>query len=81
MEVHLTPEMEKIIRHKLESGSYNSPQDVITEALHLMEQRDDLRQKIAQGLDSLSQGRGIDSDEAFGELQARHDRYKHRKQT
>jgi antitoxin ParD1/3/4 len=44
MDVHLTPELEKIIRNKLESGEYNSASDVVREALHLMKQRDEIRQ-------------------------------------
>ena len=80
MDVHLTPELEKIIQSKLESGRYHSASEVIGEALRVMEQRDEVRRKIDRGLESLRQGKGIDGPEAFAELDARHDRYKRKKQ-
>ena len=79
MDVHLTPELEKIILSKLQSGRYNSPSEVVSEALRLMEQRDEVRQKIAEGLDSLRHGKGIDGQQAFRHLRARHERYNRKK--
>ena len=79
MDVHLTPELEKIVQRKLRSGRYHSASEVISEALRVMEQRDDVRRKIDRGLESLRQGKGIDGQEAFVQLDARHNRYKRKK--
>ena len=79
MDVHLTPELEKIVQSKLQSGRYHSASEVLSEALRVMEQRDEARQKIARGLESLRQGKGVDGREAFMRLDARHERYKRKK--
>ena len=79
MDVHLTPELEKIVQSKLQSGRYHSASEVVSEALRIMEQRDEARQKIARGLESLHQGKGVDGQEAFMRLDARHERYKRKK--
>lgn len=76
MDIHLNPDVEKIVRGKLATGGYDSAADVVTEALRLLEQRDELRGKIADGLQSLRSGRGIDVDDAFRELKGRHEDYK-----
>lgn len=82
MNVNLTPELEELVHSKVRSGRYNSASEVVREALRLMEekdrlrllQRDEIRRQIALGLESLSQGKGIDGEEAFKQLQARHQR-------
>jgi antitoxin ParD1/3/4 len=60
MNVSLTPHLEKMIREKIASGSYNSASEVVREALRLLEQEDQLRaiklqtlrRDIQDGLDS-----------------------------
>ncbi|MBZ5703288.1 MAG: type II toxin-antitoxin system ParD family antitoxin [Acidobacteriia bacterium] len=60
MNISLTPHLEKMIRAKIASGSYNSASEVVREALRLLEQEDQfralkiqkLRQDIREGLDS-----------------------------
>ena len=79
MDIHLTPELEKIVQSKLQSGRYHSASEVVSEALRVMEQRDEARRKIDLGLESLRQGKGIDGQEAFVRLDARHNRYKRKK--
>jgi hypothetical protein len=39
MNVDLTPELEALVQGKIESGRYNSPSEVVREALRLLEQR------------------------------------------
>jgi antitoxin ParD1/3/4 len=76
MEIKLTPENEKLIERKLGTGQYRSANDVVREALHLLEAYDEayqkkltaLRNEIERGIDS---GPGIPADEAFQELWAR----------
>ncbi|MGH9741858.1 MAG: type II toxin-antitoxin system ParD family antitoxin [Candidatus Acidiferrum sp.] len=60
MNISLTPHLEKMIREKISSGSYNSASEVVREALRLLEQEDQLRvlklqtlrQDIREGLQS-----------------------------
>ena len=60
MNVSLTPELEALVRHKVESGRYLSASEVMREALRLLEERDklqelrreELRKEIRKGLDS-----------------------------
>ena len=77
MNVHLTQELERLVQNKVESGRYNSPGEVVRVALRLLADRDelmdrqkqDLRKKIAQGLDSLQRGEGVDGVEFFDRLE------------
>jgi antitoxin ParD1/3/4 len=78
MNVHLTPELEKMIQNKVKTGRYNSASEVMREALRLMDERDqikamqkeELRKKIAAGLKSLDEGRGVDGEAVFARLEA-----------
>jgi Arc/MetJ-type ribon-helix-helix transcriptional regulator len=40
MNIHLTPEQEKIVTDKLKSGHFKSPEEVIGEALAVLSNRD-----------------------------------------
>ena len=79
MDVHLPPELEQIVRSQLQSGRYESASEVVSDALRLMQQRNRVRDEVAQGLESLRQGRGIDGQEAFAQLDARHEGYRRTK--
>lgn len=63
MNVSLTPELEAMIREKVESGLYNNSSEVVREALRLMERRDKeerLRAALAIGLDEIERGEGVE---------------------
>lgn len=78
MNVSLTPELEKLVHVKVESGRYTSASEVIREALRLMEQRDqvnelhkdEIRRKIAAGAASLRAGKGEDGEAVFARIDA-----------
>jgi len=55
MNVNLTPQLEEMVRQKVESGLYSSASEVVREALRLMDEQDRLR---AAKLDQLRQGIG-----------------------
>ncbi|MBZ0159057.1 MAG: type II toxin-antitoxin system ParD family antitoxin, partial [bacterium] len=40
MNISLTPQLEKLVKNKVESGLYGSASEVIREALRLLEERD-----------------------------------------
>jgi antitoxin ParD1/3/4 len=60
MNVNLTPQLEALVRQKVESGLYGSASEVVREALRLLEEQDrlraarleQLRQEVRAGLDS-----------------------------
>lgn len=79
MNVSLTPELEKLVQKKVSEGLYNSASEVVREALRLLAEQDRLqeiriegvRKKVAAGLKSLDEGKGISGDEIFSKLEAR----------
>jgi toxin ParE1/3/4 len=60
MNVNLTPQLEELVRSKVNSGMYSSASEVVREALRLMDEQDrlrqakldDLRRELRKGLDS-----------------------------
>src|SRR6202011_6089734 len=60
MNISLTPQLEEMIRQKVDSGLYNSASEVVRDALRLMDEKDrvratkldQLRQEIQKGLSS-----------------------------
>jgi antitoxin ParD1/3/4 len=87
MNVSLTPELERFVQAKVESGRYNSASEVVREALRLLEDHEQTRstqlaefnQELGQRLASLDRGENVDPAEARSRLQRRSDkRRKHR---
>jgi len=76
MNVSLTPELEKLVASKVQSGRYQSASEVIREGLRLLEdqdrlraaQLDEVRRKIQTGLDELDRGEGVPGDQVLAEL-------------
>lgn len=65
MHVILTPQLEAMVRQKVESGRYDDASAVVRDALRLLAERDDdrdslhrLRAAIAIGQDQLDRGEG-----------------------
>jgi antitoxin ParD1/3/4 len=64
MKVSLSPELEQLVTERVETGLYDSPAEVIREALRLLKDRDELRQyrleelrrEIAVGLAEADRG-------------------------
>jgi antitoxin ParD1/3/4 len=76
MNVSLTPELEKLVARKVESGLYQSASEVIREGLRLLDgqdrlrevQLDEVRKQVQIGLDQLDRGEGIPGDEAYARM-------------
>jgi antitoxin ParD1/3/4 len=63
MNVVLTPQLEAMIRERVESGRYASAADVVEEALRLLDERDrleHLRSLLAVGLDQARRGETVE---------------------
>jgi len=79
MNVSLTPEMEKLVNTKVNSGRYNSAGEVVREALRLLEEHDQARgsqltefnQELGRRLASLDRGEKVDPEESRTKLQRR----------
>jgi antitoxin ParD1/3/4 len=50
MNVNLTPQLEELIRRKVQSGLYNSASEVVREALRLLDEQDRIRTVRLEGL-------------------------------
>lgn len=70
MNVSLTPELERLVNEKVESGLYQTASEVVREALRLMKERDhareQLRADVQVGFDALARGEGRTYDKASG---------------
>ena len=87
MNIILKPEQAKFIHEKLNSGKYSTSDEIIAEALRLLEERDreaqkwieETRQKVDVAIEELRRGEGIDGAIVVAQLkeklrQARQDR-------
>jgi len=63
MNISLPPQLENLVKNKVESGLYSSASEVLREALQLLEERDQLDQLRIEALRSDIQ-KGLDSGEA-----------------
>lgn len=79
MNLWLTPEVESVVRRKVESGLYDSHSQVIQEALILLEERDQTRarrterllKEIANGIDQANNRQLVDALEVFRTLRGK----------
>lgn len=86
MNVSLTPELEKFVSTKVESGRYNSASEVVREALRLLEEHDQARshqiaefnEELGRRIASLDRGEKVSAAEARAKL--RHKSESRRKQ-
>lgn len=77
--VSLTPELEALVNERVQSGRYRSASEVVREALRLLADHDELRQahlqdvrtKVAAGIEQLDAGEGLDGNEFFDALLTR----------
>ena len=75
MNVSLTPELEKFVDTKVDSGLYNNASEVVREALRLLKEHDEIRQKwreqIERGWLEAQSGRVVDGPRALAEARKR----------
>jgi antitoxin ParD1/3/4 len=78
LNVSLTPELERFIREKVDSGRYHSSSEVVRELLRLLEEREQLRALRFEELRRETQwgvegGPAVDGEEVFARLRARYE--------
>ena len=70
MNVSLTPELERLVNEKVESGLYQTASEVVREALRLLKDRDQAREQlradVQAGFDQLARGEGANLRQGFG---------------
>jgi antitoxin ParD1/3/4 len=70
MNVSLTPELERLVNEKVESGLYQTASEVVREALRLLKERDltreQLRADVQAGVDQLARGESRTLDKTAG---------------
>lgn len=79
MHISLSPELERRIQEKLDSGPYSSASALIAEALELLEERErdyqfdvgQIRVAIERSINEIDHGLGIDGPAFFRELMKR----------
>lgn len=75
MNVSLTPELEKFVEAKVESGLYNNASEVVREGLRLLKEHDEIRLKwreqIERGWLQAQTGRVVDGEGVFRRADAR----------
>ena len=63
MNVSLTPELERLVNEKVESGLYQTASEVVREALRLLKERDvareQLRADVQSGFSQLMRDQGV----------------------
>jgi antitoxin ParD1/3/4 len=79
MTIQLKPEIEKLIQQDLATGAYASIEDFVEEAvlqlheqgLDLLARKEEINAKIEEGLASIKDGKLIDAEDAWAELEKR----------
>jgi antitoxin ParD1/3/4 len=79
MNISLTPELDRLVQQKVESGLYQTASEVVREGLRLLRERDalreqqlrSLRRRIDLGMKQLDRGQGLPAERAWKEIQGR----------
>ncbi len=80
MPVTLTPELERLVHDKVQSGQYLTADEVVREALRLLDERDrlrviqreELRKQLAVGLEQADRRELLDGPEVFKKLREKY---------
>jgi Arc/MetJ-type ribon-helix-helix transcriptional regulator len=71
MTIKITPEVEQLVEGIYSDGKYASPSEVLTTALVLLQQREQLRKDLEVGARELDNGQRLDADQVFADLKRR----------
>ena len=89
MNVTLSPEHEKLVREKLQSGEFDNADALVGHALQFLVAREEedrrhrqaIREKIDRRIEQLERGEGVDGEQVFAELEAKLDEAEQARQT
>lgn len=71
MSIEITPEVEQLVHGIYATGQFSSESDVLTAAVRMLHDRQQLQRDLEQGCRELDNGQRIDADVVFAELRAR----------
>ena len=71
MSVQITPELDDLVQSILRRGQYRDENEVLGEALRLLERRDQLRRDVNAGIRQLEEGRGVEGEDVFAGLETK----------
>ena len=75
MNVSLTPELERFVGEKVESGLYNNASEVVREGLRLLKEQDEIRlrwrEQIERGSLDAQAGRVVDGPATMARIKQR----------
>lgn len=71
MVIEIPSELVSVVRGIYAGGRYSSEADVVAEALHLLQQREELLKELRRGVGELDADERIPADEVFAELRKR----------
>ena len=72
MSTEISPDNEAFICHAVESGQFESRQDALDAAVHLLREEAETIRAIQEGLSSIEQGEGIPLADADALLRKKH---------
>jgi hypothetical protein len=68
MAIEITPELESLVHGIFAGGGFASETELLSTALHLLKQREQLRADLKQGCDELDRGERLEAEQVFAEL-------------
>ena len=67
MAIDVSREFEAELESRLRSGRYRSAEELLREALHLVDERDEIREAVAQGAAEADRGEFVDGEAVVSE--------------
>ncbi len=70
MNLNLPVEANNFVRSLVAQGKYQSEEDAVVDGIRLLKGREELRAKIAAGIDQLDRCESLDEEAVFDEVEA-----------
>ena len=70
MNLNLPVEANDFVKSLVAQGKYESEADAVVDGIRLLKGREELRAKIAVGVDQLDRGESIDEETVFDEIES-----------
>ncbi len=67
MAIEVSREFEAELESRVKSGRYRSAEELLREALHLVDERDEIRAAVAQGVAEADRGEFVDGEHVIDE--------------
>lgn len=71
MAIDVSRELERELKQRVRSGDYSSAEELLRDALRLVDERERLRQAIAEGGEAADRGEFVDGESVIDEVRQR----------